>query len=137
MVDTVKDLQVQNMSQQEDATRALKKASIWTPGSPWKMLMLWSRKQVHLTDIAFRWNGRTMIPFLMVPATRAPTRTAPRNSQTAAQSTACLRVRDFEETEVAKELAELLTMLAYRSIQSLGSELTNIVRTNVVGIQEG
>ena len=46
-----------------------------------------------------------MMPFLMVSATRAPTRTAPVNSQQAAAKTACFIVRDREETEVAKELA--------------------------------
>ena len=45
-----------------------------------------------------------MIPFLMVPATRDPAKTAPRNSNTAAAQQACLRVRDLELTEVAKEL---------------------------------
>ena len=46
-----------------------------------------------------------MMPFLMVSATRAPTRTAPVNSQQAAAKTACLIERDRDETEVANELA--------------------------------
>lgn len=50
----------------------------------------------------------TMIPFLIVSATRAPTSTAPRNSQRAAARQACLIVRDRDETEVAKELATSL-----------------------------
>jgi hypothetical protein len=42
---------------------------------------------------------------ILVPATLAPTRTPPRNSQTAAIAQACLRERDLAATEVAKELA--------------------------------
>lgn len=49
--------------------------------------------------------GLTMIPFLIVPATRAPTVTAPRNSNMAAPMMACLKVRERDETEVAQELA--------------------------------
>lgn len=48
---------------------------------------------------------REMIPLLMVLATRAPTRTAPANSQIAAASKALRSVREREETLVAKELA--------------------------------
>lgn len=47
----------------------------------------------------------TMIPFLMVSATRAPTATAPTNSKTAAPSMACLIVRERDEMEVAQALA--------------------------------
>jgi hypothetical protein len=45
-----------------------------------------------------------MIPFLIVSATRAPTSTAPRNSQIAAARQACFMVSDLELTLVAKEL---------------------------------
>jgi hypothetical protein len=42
---------------------------------------------------------------ILVPATLAPTRTAPKNSQTEAIAQACFRVSDFAATEVANELA--------------------------------
>lgn len=45
----------------------------------------------------------TIIPFLTVPATRAPTKTAPANSQIAAAKHACFKVREREATEVAND----------------------------------
>ena len=48
------------------------------------------------------------ILFLIVSATREPTRTAPANSMTDAIIMACFRVRERDETEVAKELATSL-----------------------------
>lgn len=49
-----------------------------------------------------------MMPFLMVSATRAPTSTAPRNSQSAAAKQACFIVNERDETDVAKEFATSL-----------------------------
>ena len=46
--------------------------------------------------------------FLIVPETRAPARTAPRNSMIAAAMQACHSRREREETEVAKEFATSL-----------------------------
>ena len=43
------------------------------------------------------------MPFLIVPDTRAPTRTPPRNSITAAAQQACSSVRDLDPTEVAND----------------------------------
>ena len=48
-----------------------------------------------------------MIPFLMVPETRAPTSTAPKNSKIEAARMACFIVSDRDETAGAKELATL------------------------------
>lgn len=45
----------------------------------------------------------TMIPFLIVPETRAPTRTAPKNSQRAAAMHACFNVSERDATDVAKD----------------------------------
>lgn len=70
---------------------ALTNVSSCSPALPWKIV------------------AGTM-PFLMVEAVRAPTVTAPRNSKMAAAMQAWRRVSDFEETEVANELA---TSLAY------------------------
>ena len=44
----------------------------------------------------------------IVSVTRAPTVSAPRNSMTLAINIACLKVRDREATDVAKELATSL-----------------------------
>jgi hypothetical protein len=74
------------MSQVAEATRAQVKASMATPALPSK-------------------TSREMMLFLIVPATLAPTSTAPRNSQIAARKHACRRDKDRDETEVAKELA--------------------------------
>jgi hypothetical protein len=49
-----------------------------------------------------------MILVRIVSATRDPTATLPENSHTEAISMACLRVREREDTEVAKELATSL-----------------------------
>lgn len=76
---------VQTMSQEAEAVIAQVKASISTPAFPWKV-------------------DSEMIPFLMVPDTLAPTRTAPRNSQIPARTQACRKVSDRDETDVAKEL---------------------------------
>lgn len=89
MVETGHDSRVQIMSQVAETTRAQVKASISTPALPLK-------------------SEREIMPFLMVEATRAPTRTAPRNSHKAAAMQACRRVSDLDETEVAKELATSL-----------------------------
>lgn len=48
------------------------------------------------------------IPFLIVLETRAPTRTAPKNSKRAAAMVACRIVNDFEATAVANALATSL-----------------------------
>ena len=44
-----------------------------------------------------------MIPFLIVPDTRAPTRTPPKNSMTAAAIHAWKRVSDLDPTDVAND----------------------------------
>ena len=85
MVDTGQDLCVQIMSHVAEATRAQVKASIATPALSLKASI-------------------EMIPFLIVPETFAPTRTAPRNSQIPAKIHACRMLKDREETEVANEL---------------------------------
>ena len=64
-----------------------------------------------------------MIPFLIVPDTRAPTSTAPRNSKTAAAKIACFRVRDRDETAGAKELATLAVSLTFPGYQELAHSL--------------
>jgi hypothetical protein len=74
------------MSHEAETVRATVKARSWTPALPSK-------------------DESEMMPFLMVEATRAPTRTAPRNSHRAAAMHACLSVSDLDETEVANELA--------------------------------
>lgn len=52
---------------------------------------------------------------LIVSATRAPTSNAPANSITEAINMACKRVRDLEETEVAKALATSLAPMFHAS----------------------
>ena len=64
----------------EEATIAQVKAKSWTPAFPWKAL-------------------EGIMPSLMVEVTRAPTRTAPKNSMTAAARHACFKLSDFEDTE--------------------------------------
>lgn len=59
-------------------------------------------------DKRHRSRERTTIPLLMVSATLAPTKSAPRNSQIAAARTACFILKDREDTDVAKELATSL-----------------------------
>ena len=48
------------------------------------------------------------MPFRIVLATFEPMSSAPKNSQTDAMTTACLTVRAFEPTDVAKQLATSL-----------------------------
>jgi hypothetical protein len=93
VVETGQDLEVASMSHEAEAVRAHVKARSWTPALPLKTV-------------------REMIPFLMVPATLEPTRTAPRNSHRPAAIQAWRRVREREATEVAKELRISLMSLA-------------------------
>ena len=48
------------------------------------------------------------MPLLLGLATFEPMSSAPKNSQTDAMTTACLTVRAFEPTDVAKQLATSL-----------------------------
>lgn len=65
------------------------------------MVLLTGQSDVEISEL-------TMMPFLIVSATRAPTSTAPKNSQTAAARHACFIVSERDETDVAKELATSL-----------------------------
>lgn len=75
-----------------------------------------------------------MIPFLIVPETRAPTRTAPRNSSTAAARIACFMVREREETAGANELATLMQGQPLDMIE-ICAQANLLVGTDVVGIE--
>ena len=108
VVDTGKPNLVATVKKQEDDTRAHVMPNMSTAGSSTNLSTL-------------------MILLRMVSATRAlfpisieclhgpgmslsayPTKTAPANSQTAAIHMACLRVKERDDTEVAKELATSL-----------------------------
>ena len=68
---------------------------------------------------------RLMTPPLMVLVTRAPTSTAPANSQIPAAIIACRKVNDRDDTDVAKEFATSLAPIPYcRGITEVVS-LTN------------
>lgn len=75
-----------------------------------------------------------MIPFLMVPETRAPTRTAPKNSNTEAARMACFMVSDRDETAGAKELATL-SQESDDAADQVARVSHSLVGTDVVSIE--
>jgi hypothetical protein len=76
-----------------------------------------------------------MMLFLIVSATRAPARTAPKNSKMDAASRACFMVSDLELTLVANELLEESTNRSGH--QRRKSLLCNIICTNIERVDDG
>lgn len=67
-----------------------------------------------------------MILVRMVSATREPTATLPENSQAEAMTMACLRVREREETDVAKELATSLAPVVGKLLLAAFCDITGV-----------
>jgi len=111
VVETGIPIAVAIVSQVEDPTKAQTIPNIKTAG--------WASKASTLT-----------ILFLIVSATRPPTKRAPPNSITEAIIIACIRVSEREETEVAKELATSFAPIFQASYQR--KESMTVFRKHII-----